>query len=302
MNAKQKHKKNRGSLLGRHVRHLLIPHKGNHYRPHLVRLHGITAVLVLALFMQLAYGFFTAGRLEVLGRVSNISASELLADTNAARKESSLPELKINDELSQAAFLKGRDMLANNYWAHTSPSGITPWKWLADTGYNYDVAGENLAKNYPTAEATIEAWMASASHRANILNAKYQDVGFAVVDGLLDGRDATLIVAYYGTPASAAAVAGTGDNKVVYAPAVNNGVGNPLAYFGTALQSLSPATLGALGMFVVVGLVALLAHHYRKKLPASWRKSWRQHHGMFTLAGLVGLALVMILATGGGQI
>jgi len=280
---------------------MLVPHKGNHYRPHLVRLHGITAVLVLALFMQLVYGYFSAGRIEVLGRVSNISVSELLADTNAARKEASLPELQANEALSQAAFMKAKDMLANNYWAHTSPGGITPWKWLADTGYNYDVAGENLAKNYPTADATVDAWMNSESHRANILNDKYQDIGFAVVDGLLDGRDTTLIVAYYGTPASAV-VAGTEDQRVVYAPPINNGVGNPLTYFGTALQSLSPATLGALALFAIVGLVAVMAHHYRKKLPVSWRKSWKLHHGMFTLAAVVGLALVMVLATGGGQI
>jgi hypothetical protein len=280
---------------------MLVPHKGNHYRPHLLRLHGMTAVLVLALCMQLVYGYFTAGRVEVLGRVSHISVSELLADTNAARKEAALPELKANESLSQAAFLKAKDMLANNYWAHTSPGGTTPWKWLADTGYNYDVAGENLAKNYPTADATVNAWMDSESHRANILNNKYQDIGFAVVDGLLDGRDTTLIVAYYGSPASGVA-AGTEDERVVYAPPINNGVGNPLTYFGTALQSLSPATLGALALFAVVGLVAVLAHHYRKKLPASWRKSWKLHHGMFTLAGIVGLALVMVLATGGGQI
>lgn len=301
MNAKQTHKKHRGASLARHVRHILVPHKGNHYRPHLVRLHGVTAVLILALFMQLIYGYFSAGRIEVLGRVSNISASELLEDTNKAREEASLPDLQVNDSLSQAAFMKAKDMFANNYWAHTSPSGITPWKWLADSGYNYDVAGENLAKNYPTADATVEAWMASESHRANILNSKYKDIGFAVVDGMLDGRDTTLVVAYYGTPASAA-VAGSEDQKVVYAPPIHNGVGNPLTYFGTALQSLSPATLGALALFAIVGLVAVAAHHYRKKLPASWRKSWRLHHGMYTLAVFVGLALVMVLATGGGQI
>lgn len=301
MNAKQTHKKHRGSSLGRHVRHLLVPHKGNHYRPHLVRLHGITAVLVLAIFMQLIYGYFTAGRIEVLGRVSNITASELLSDTNDARKEASLPDLKVNEALTQAAFLKARDMIANNYWAHTSPSGVTPWKWLADTGYNYDVAGENLAKNYPTADATVEAWMASQSHRANILNTKYQDVGFAVVDGLLEGRDATIIVAYYGSPASSA-VEGTASTKTVYASPINNGVGNPLTYFGSALQSLSPATLGALGLLAIVGLVAVLTHHYRNKLPASWRRSWKKHHGLITLVGVVGLGIVIVFATGGGQI
>lgn len=287
-----------------HLKHALVPHKGNHFRPHLVRLHGITAVLVLAVFMQLTYGFVHSGKVEVLGRVSNISAGDLLADTNTQREQSSLPDLKVNDALSSAAFAKAQDMFANNYWAHVSPTGVTPWKWLGDAGYNYDVAGENLAKNYATAQATVDAWMASPTHRANILNGKYQDIGFAVVDGTLDGRPTTLVVAYYGTPVTAAAVEGANDVKpaVVYAAPVEQGVGNPLTYFGTALQSLTPATLGTLALLTLVGAVAATAHHYRKKLPVAWRRSWKLHHGMYTLAGTVGLALVIVFATGGGSI
>jgi len=256
--------------------------------------------------MQLAYGLFTSGRLEVLGRVSDISSAELLADTNTERVKDSLPSLKINDELSKAAFLKAQDMFANNYWAHTSPTGVTPWKWLGDSGYNYDVAGENLAKNYPTSQATVDAWMNSETHRANILNGKYQDIGFAVVDGMIDGRNTTLVVAYYGAPATVAAVEGasdaTNDAQVVYAAPIEQGIGNPLTYFGSAIQSMSPATLGGLTLLTLVGAVAVAAHHYRQKLPVAWRKSWKLHHGMYTLIGTVGLALVIVLATGGGQI
>lgn len=303
MKTTQKRTKKSQSVVRKHLKHALVPHKGNHYRPHLVRLHGITAVLVIAVLLQVVYGFVSSGRLEVLGRVSSISASDLLTDTNNERAESSLPGLKVNESLSQAAFLKAQDMFANNYWAHTSPNGITPWKWLGDAGYNYDVAGENLAKNYPTADATVAAWMNSETHRANILNAKYQDVGFAVVDGVLDGRNTTLVVAYYGTPAEVA-VEGAEDTtpSVVFAAPVEPGVGNPLTYFGTALQSLTPATLGALGLLAIVAAVAVAAHHYRKKLPVAWRRSWKLHHGMYTLSGVVGLALVIVLATGGGSI
>lgn len=301
MKTKQTRKKHSPLNVRKHLKHALIPHKGNHYRPHLVRLHGITAVLVLALFIQLGYGFFTSGRLEVLGRVSNISVSELLTNTNEERAKDGLPALNVSEELTEAAFLKARDMFANNYWAHTSPTGVTPWKWLGDAGYNYDVAGENLAKNYPTADATVAAWMNSETHRANIMSQRYQDIGFAVVDGMLDGRDTTLIVAYYGTPASVA-VEGSNIERAVFAPPVSNSVGNPLTYFGTALQSLSPATLGVLAMLTIVAMVAIAAHHYRRKLPKAWRQSWKQHHGMYTLGLVTGLAVLIVFATGGGQI
>lgn len=287
----------------KHLKRTLVPHKGNQYRPHLVRLHGITAVLVLAVLMQLVYGLVSSGKIEVLGRVSDISAGDVLIDTNAERAKSSLPSLQLNKDLSNAAFAKAQDMFANNYWAHTSPTGVTPWKWIGDAGYNYDVAGENLAKNYPTAQDTVDAWMGSPTHRANILNNRYQDIGLAVVDGTLDGRPTTLIVAYYGTPATAA-VEGSSDARpaVVYAAPVVTGFGNPLVYFGTALQSLTPATLGTLALLMIVGMVAAAAQYYRKKLPVSWRKSWKLNHNMFVLAGTIGLSLVIVFATGGGSI
>lgn len=296
----QKHTKKR-SQVAHHVRHALVPHKGNKFRPHLVRLHGLTVVLVIAMVFQVAYGVLTTGRLEVLGRVSTIDASQLLAETNQERVQQSLPELSVNETLNQAAQLKARDMFQYNYWAHTSPTGVSPWEWLGKVGYEYSVAGENLAKNYPTAPATVDAWMASESHKANILNGDYTDVGFAVVDGMIDGRDTTIVVAFYGAPSSPT-VAGVDTRPQVFAAPINEGVGNPITYFGSALQSLTPATLGTLALFTLVGAVAIAAHHYRNRLPAAWRKSWRVHHGMYTFVGIAGLAVLMILATGGGQI
>lgn len=287
-----------------HLRHALVPHKGNRYRPHLVRFHGVTAVLLLVVLLQVAYGFISYGRFEVLGRVSNISAAELLADTNRERQAASLSDLTVNPQLNEAAFLKAQDMFKHDYWAHVSPSGTTPWYWLGDAGYNYTVAGENLAKNYPDAQSTVSAWMNSETHRDNILNGGYKEVGFAVVDGSLNGRNTTLVVAFYGASAGEVAVEGAQDEKspVVFAAPVGSGSSNPLVYFGTALQSLSPATLGTLVLLAIVAVIAAIAHRYRSKLPVAWRRSWRLHHGMYTFAAMVGLALVIILGTGGGQI
>ena len=62
----------------------------------------------------------------------------------------------MNPKLNEAAQLKAQDMFRYNYWAHTSPRGVEPWKWLGDVGYTYSIAGENLAKNYPTAVATVD--------------------------------------------------------------------------------------------------------------------------------------------------
>ena len=254
-----------------HTKKLLVPHKGNNFRPHLIRVPGIAAVLVIAVLAQVVYGFATTGHLSVLGRVENISSVDLLSDTNKQREAQNLPDLQLNDELSQAAFLKAQDMFKNNYWAHVSPGGVQPWKWFGDVGYNYSYAGENLAKNYPTADATVQAWMNSPTHRANILSTHYKDIGFAVVDGTLNGQNTSLVVALYGAPVTVAAAQSTASQQNFAAPAVAAAATDPLQYFGTAVQSLSPVTIAVLGLLGLVGIVGMAAHHYRKRLPKAWQ-------------------------------
>lgn len=284
----------------KHAKKALVPHKENDFRPHLIRLQGITAVLIIALLAQVTYSFFTTGHLSILGRVSNIQTIDLLEDTNEARNKAGVPALQLNDQLSQAAFMKAQNMFAEQYWAHVSPSGVQPWKWFGDVGYNYSYAGENLAKNYPTAEATVNAWMNSPTHRENVLKDEYTDVGFAVVEGELEGKATTLVVAMYGAPVTMAAVESARATATFAAPM--NDVSTPLGYFGSAIQALSPVTIAILGLLAVVAIVGAAAHHYRHQLPKAWRRSWRIHHGMYTFIGMITLGILIIIATGGGSI
>lgn len=286
-----------------HAKKVLVPHKENQYRPHLIRAHGIIAVLLVALLAQVSYSFFATGHISVLGQASDINTTELLVDTNNERAGEGLPNLQINDKLSQAAFLKAQNMFSEQYWAHVSPSGVQPWKWFGDVGYNYSFAGENLAKNYPTAQATVDAWMHSPKHRENVMKKEYTDIGFAVVDGTLNGENTTLVVALYGAPVTAAAVQSASDSKTSFAaPVVSSNAKTPLAHFGSALEALSPVTIAILGLLAVVAIVGVAAHHYRHKLPKSWKKTWRVHHGMYTFVGMITLGILIIIATGTGQI
>jgi hypothetical protein len=102
--------------------------------------------------------------------------------------------------LSEAARQKAGDMFAFNYWAHVSPSGRTPWAFFTDVGYKYQYAGENLARDFRDPGAVVNAWMNSPSHRENIVNSKYQEIGVAVVDGTLQGVETALVVQLFGTP------------------------------------------------------------------------------------------------------
>ncbi|OGI27640.1 MAG: hypothetical protein A2359_02955 [Candidatus Moranbacteria bacterium RIFOXYB1_FULL_43_19] len=130
---------------------------------------------------------------------SSITKNKVIELANADRREKGVEELKENEKLSQAAASKAEDMIVNNYFSHTSPEGLTPWRWIEKTGYEYSYAGENLAMDFTSAEKMNEAWLASPTHRANILNEKYKEIGVAAKDGFINGHATTIIVQMFGS-------------------------------------------------------------------------------------------------------
>ncbi len=137
-------------------------------------------------------------RSDVLGVSVDVSVQELLLYTNQQRNEEGIPSLVLNDQLSRAAELKAYNMLEKNYWAHTSPDGVTPWYFIKKVGYDYKYAGENLARGFNTASDVVNAWMDSKTHRKNILSKDYKDIGFAIQTGMLNGEETVLIVEMFG--------------------------------------------------------------------------------------------------------
>lgn len=274
----------------------VVPHVGNGFRPHMVRWYGLASMLLVALISLIASQAMPGS--SILGVKANITAMELLSDTNVERTKQGLQSLNYSEQLSGAAFLKAKDMFAKQYWAHTAPDGTTPWHWFAEAGYSYADAGENLAKNFTSTDATVMAWMSSTYHRENILNPAYQDVGFAVMDGTLDGKPTTLIVALYGAPISAVAGTATSANFT----AAMGSDSSLVARIGTAIQSMTPAVLGSVVLLLIGALVAVIAHAYRRRLPQPIKRSWRYHHGAYKAAGLTSIAVVIVALYSGGQI
>jgi uncharacterized protein YkwD len=129
---------------------------------------------------------------------SIINVNDLLNDSNAVRAANGVAPLQIDNRLNNSASLKAQDMFANNYWANVSPNGTQPWYWFTQAGYPYHSAGENLARGFSTSQEVINGWMNSPTHRANLLSPNFYDVGFAVVNGTLQGRQTILVVAHYG--------------------------------------------------------------------------------------------------------
>lgn len=184
----------------KHFHHFFIPHRKNKFHPVALRPIGLTLFLVLYLSIPLLYNVTTAGQFRVLGYATNISVGALHQLTNQERANNGAKSLALNSKLNSAARAKADHMIANDYWAHVSPSGVTPWSFVTSAGYDYQTAGENLAKDFMTSSGVISGWMGSSSHRANMLSTGYSDVGFAVVNGVLQGSETTLVVAFYAEP------------------------------------------------------------------------------------------------------
>jgi hypothetical protein len=174
-----------------------IPSKKNDYQPLILRsknLFILAILLLVAKFMLFSWFFYYPKTSEF----AVVTSAKLIELTNNERIANGLKPLKINENLSQAAEGKAQDMLINAYFAHTSPTGITPWYWLERNNYNYVAAGENLAKDFTDSEYVHKAWMKSPSHKANIMNENYQEIGIAVVEGEINGKKTLLAVQFFG--------------------------------------------------------------------------------------------------------
>jgi len=189
------------------ARHLFLPHHSNNCRAKILHPSALAVLVGFFLFYQFVLNFYLLVSPSVLGFASNITPEKVLEITNQKRAEQGLSPLVINSQLNEAAQRKAGDMFAFNYWSHVSPSGRSPWSFFQEVGYKYLYAGENLARDFMDSQAVVEAWMNSATHRDNVLNRNYQEIGLAVVNGTLNGVETTLVVQMFGTPLASTPVA-----------------------------------------------------------------------------------------------
>lgn len=191
---------NKPSLLAR-LKNYFIPHHGNDYKPHSVRIPAITVILAVSIFAWV-FAFFGSVTISKKNLLADVRTSLLVMLTNEDRKTSGVGELTVNPLLTQAAEMKAQDMIDNNYFAHTSPTGTDPWFWFKKAGYHYKYAGENLAIDFYDTEQVQNAWMNSPTHKKNILNGRYKEIGIATKTGTYHGRQVAFVVEMFGTSSS----------------------------------------------------------------------------------------------------
>ncbi|WP_419954332.1 CAP domain-containing protein [Neobacillus niacini] len=101
--------------------------------------------------------------------------------TNQERAKNGLPALKVDLTLSKMAHEKSRDMSANGYFSHTSPTYGSPFDMMKQYGISYRYAGENIAMGQRTPEEVVKGWMNSEGHRKNILSPNFNYIGVGYV-------------------------------------------------------------------------------------------------------------------------
>jgi uncharacterized protein YkwD len=132
---------------------------------------------------------------------SEITRDSVLKSMNAYRAEKGLPTLRFDARLQKAAEDRMRDMEEQEYWAHESPQGRSPFTWLAAEAYDFAYAGENLACGFETTEVLVSSWMESPGHRDNIMSPMYVDCAIAIIDGSTRGRAVgKSVVVMFGRP------------------------------------------------------------------------------------------------------
>lgn len=161
----------------------------------LLRQPLVLAGLVIVFVYILAVIFYNIGRADnssnesqkpkqakVRVETEEITPDGLFIDINKVRAANSLAQFKRNALLDKSAQLKCDDMVKNDYYEHKNPkTGKEGYSYVQDVGANPSWTSENLNQGvFPNSKSVIESWMASKSHAASILDARYTDIGFAV--------------------------------------------------------------------------------------------------------------------------
>lgn len=159
-------------------------------------LRTITATLIATLALALAPSGAAAspGGCPYVYETPTVSVVRAYYGTfcllNYVRRIYGMAPLRASADLRRAAFYHARDMVRRDYFAHTSLSGLSMVGRILYTGYTSGArswsVGENIAWGGGPLGSPLEivkGWLRSPGHRANILNARFREIGIGVAIG-----------------------------------------------------------------------------------------------------------------------
>jgi uncharacterized protein YkwD len=169
---------------------------------------SVIAVALVALLGALAAPAAHSGKVAHRVALSSLEIG-VLSDLNKIRAQHGLQPLKISARLTASAAQHSREMGADGYFQHNSHDGTSFWKrisrWYGRSGYSYWSVGENLLWSSPDVDpaGAMQLWMNSPEHRANILTARWREIGISAVHlaaapGTYKGLEVTIITTDFG--------------------------------------------------------------------------------------------------------
>ncbi len=177
------------------LKHYLIASENNDYKPWVITSNavGVFCLIVICLRFLIPASFtFAAG---------GIDAADVMNRINDQRRQRFIQELQTDSRLTSAAGTKAQDMLARSYFAHINPDGEYVWPTIQAAGFTpWLTLGENLAMDFTEAGEMVNAWMNSPTHRANIVNEKFEEQGLSAISGTYEpGHNTIMVVSLFGT-------------------------------------------------------------------------------------------------------
>lgn len=136
-----------------------------------------------------------------------LTSTAIVRDINRARAKVWLPYLHSNPALNKAAEAQTQDMFKRQYFAHRAGK-LSFTYFVSQQHLDTKTIGQNLGLNPTSSAGLIRAWLNSITHRRNLYNRQYTDIGVAVIRGQFFGRPTVIAVAYFASlaPATIASV------------------------------------------------------------------------------------------------
>lgn len=162
-------------------------------------------IVIISLIGCLLSGFiFTSfilqgSTVQKYALANSYTREQIVYIVNQERIKQNLPRLRVNEKLMISSDKKAKDMADKNYFSHFSPIDNKKWSdFIKEEGYNYVVAGENLANGFDSVDKMVDAWMKSTSHKENILNKDVDETGVGIIYGKLDNKPTIFVVQEFG--------------------------------------------------------------------------------------------------------
>jgi uncharacterized protein YkwD len=147
--------------------------------------HILAAAVVAASLIAAPAAQASSCGTAATARPASVSTSSAIHATlcllNQQRARHHLRPLHENTKLDRASRGHSYSMVNNHYFDHGDFVGR-----IRRAGYHGYTLGENIAwgsLRYSTPASIVNMWMHSPGHRANILRAKFRDIGIGIASG-----------------------------------------------------------------------------------------------------------------------